>query len=742
MFPLRWRLNFPSRVACFALGVCGSAMACGPFFPETVLDQPRATLRPPIANFEAEVRQLVPPSAPPAVAPPKAELSDNRPGPQGSLEAAILDPEVAELEATLADQPEERRRKLVKDYRALRAAMLLKFSSGNFSTYGLHVPPEGYQLLAEAQRGNWPDGLPGDIVLYLEGALRYDYGQKHGAIEIWKRLLALPENERRNRSVAAAWMIARATRETADLEAAQPWYARCIELSTSGLPDPLELGLSSLGWQARLALDQGDRRRALEIYYHQALAGLPGGWTSLLRALPSVDKLSDAELEQWADDPFLRGLLTAQLLRESFSWDGSFSDPSDDRDVVRWLDAIERAEVATIPEAAKFAELAYTSGQFDLARRWFERAPQDDPRALWIHGKLALMVGNTKAAEKALLAARKGFPRDQTTSDATIMMVDSANTLSPQTAMTYRTSQFYGDLGATHLARNHFTEALGAFRLGAFDLDAAYVAERVLGPEELLTYVRRHASEPTGAYFDRGYQAESVTSDRKLRYLLARRLARMRYFKDAREFYPDDLQPVFDRYVSLFRRSRDTSVPESERTAALWETAQIHRALGMELFGTEGEPDAFVRGGNFPADSYIQRRLGVSFAKNPFDWWAEDRRFEIVPPPTADERARVRQSRMPCEERFQYRYIAADLAWKAAEKMPRNSEETARVLGIAGSWLATRDPEAADRFYKAMIWRNWSTPLAREADAKRWFPAIAWEYDPWAAEGVARPEGL
>lgn len=724
------------------MGLCGSAVACGPFFPETVLDQPRATLRPPIVNFEAEVRQLAAPSTPPPVAPPKTGLSDDGPRSWRSLATEILNPEVEELEKSLSSLPEARRRKLVEDYRALRAAMLLKYYSEHFATYDLTVPAEGYQLLAQAQLGKWPDGLPKDVVLYLEGALLYNYSQKKEAIETWERLLALPENERRNRSVVAAWMIAKATRETEGLAAAQPWYAKCVELSTSGLPDPLKLGLSSLGWEARYALDQGGRRRALELYYHQALAGDSRGWDSLLRALPSMDKLSDAELRQWAEDPFLRGLLTAQLLRQSFFWDGNFRDDSapEDNSVMRWLDAIEQTQLPVIPEASRFAELAYTSGQFALAERWIKRAPGDDPRALWIRGKLALMAGDTKSAEKDFLAARKGFPRDAVPENAGIMMDRAGSTLPAQTATTYRTSQFYGDLGAAHLARNHFTDALGALSLGAFAEDSAYVAERVLGPEELLSYVRRHATGPTGRYLNLQDHPESVAPDRTLRYLLARRLARLRYFKDARAFYPEEILPVYDRYVSLIRQARNQAVPESERARAFWEAAQIHRVLGMELFGAEGEPDATAWGGDFPPTSFIKRRLGFSFAKIPFDWWSENKPVDIVPAPTADERARVKQSQLPFEERFQYRYAAADLAWKAAALMPGKSEDTARVLGIAGTWLASRDPKAADRFYKAMIWRNWSTPLAREADKKRWFPAIAWDYDPWTAAGVARPE--
>ncbi|MHC4569368.1 MAG: hypothetical protein ACYTE3_26885, partial [Planctomycetota bacterium] len=52
------------------------------------------------------------------------------------------------------------------------------------------------------------------------------------------------------------------------------------------------------------------------------------------------------------------------------------------------------------------------------------------------------------------------------------------------------------------------------------------------------------------------------------------------------------------------------------------------------------------------------------------------------------------------------------------------SDQTARVLCIAGSWLKDRDPQAADRFYKTLVRRCGKTQLGREADRLRWFPKI------------------
>jgi len=56
--------------------------------------------------------------------------------------------------------------------------------------------------------------------------------------------------------------------------------------------------------------------------------------------------------------------------------------------------------------------------------------------------------------------------------------------------------------------------------------------------------------------------------------------------------------------------------------------------------------------------------------------------------------------------------------------MPNESEETARVLCEAGSWLKARDPKAADRFYKALVRRCGTTPLGKKAAELKWFPKL------------------
>jgi hypothetical protein len=56
--------------------------------------------------------------------------------------------------------------------------------------------------------------------------------------------------------------------------------------------------------------------------------------------------------------------------------------------------------------------------------------------------------------------------------------------------------------------------------------------------------------------------------------------------------------------------------------------------------------------------------------------------------------------------------------------MPNNSEDTARVLCIGGSWIRRIDPMLADPFYKALVRRCRKTTIGAEADRLRWFPAL------------------
>jgi hypothetical protein len=75
--------------------------------------------------------------------------------------------------------------------------------------------------------------------------------------------------------------------------------------------------------------------------------------------------------------------------------------------------------------------------------------------------------------------------------------------------------------------------------------------------------------------------------------------------------------------------------------------------------------------------------------------------------------------------RFSYRYTAADHAWSAAQLMANDTPELAQLLNEAGTWLKVQNPQAADRFYKALVTRCPTTDLGRKAAELEWFPPVA-----------------
>jgi hypothetical protein len=193
------------------------------------------------------------------------------------------------------------------------------------------------------------------------------------------------------------------------------------------------------------------------------------------------------------------------------------------------------------------------------------------------------------------------------------------------------------------------------------------------------------------------------------------------------------LRPAFDYYVKAWRRGHDTKLPKAERAAALWDAAQMHRKLGIELFGYEAGPDFAVHEGSFEQADFSKLRAKPEWLYR----WEEDdaspeRRANARPllPATKTEVRLAAQTAPKTNERFHYRYVAADLAWEAAQLMPDNGPLTAEVLCITGSWLKNRDPKAADRFYQSLVKRCADVPLGQEAEKKRWFPEIEWEYNP------------
>jgi len=610
------------KLALSSLLCAVSAFACGPFFPNTILDQPSETLQTaPIAMFARELEQIRIPT-------PWRALSND------TATAAQNDRRAAELHS------------------------------------------EPLAEFADYQRGAdlWHDGKTND------------------ARAAWTALLERPVNERRYRSTWAAFMIGKSFLAT-DPAKSVPWFRRTRALAADGFHDTLGLAAASLGWEAQAELRQDHLEHATALYLQQLSTGDP-------TAVPSLrivaERALQSDLRRFARDPHTRNVITAYIISRE-------SPPEATR---AWLAAVEATGAFHLDGADRLAWAAYQTGNTDGAGRWLQRARANTPVSRWIRAKLLLRAGKLQEGTALLASLVREFPQNNDWRDAykinELADGDTTHRPTPQ--------QIAGELAVLQMSRGQFVDALDLLLRNGYWWDAAYVAERVLTANELKHYVDRRWPKPPHEVLN----DERFDASRQIRWLLARRLARLERFEEARVYYPDRFREPFDTYVSHLRDGRDTARPAAERARALAKAARQLRWWGMSLISTEGEPDFHCVEGQYAFGFTLSNRLQIAAHR-----WKDQ---ELV---TVAERQRAEQQQPAIvHERFHYRYLAANLAWEAAQRMPDNNDETARLLCEAGTWLKNRDPKAADRFYKALVKRCGKTALGQAADKKRWFPIL------------------
>jgi len=688
------------------------AWACGPFFPNRLLmSGDSAVLWAPVADFRIEIERLRPTGAPVF----RAVVPDDCDYRESAYARQTADADRADLRTALdaLRTPADQRDRLIVQHDALRA--VLRAHADALARYELQRPDSVPPRLPDV---TIPEGLPSEFALYLRGAVAYYRDEFDGARDAWRAVLALPPAERRFRSTWAAFMLGKSWLKS-DPAQAMECFQQVRALTGDGFADSIGLASSSLGWEANAELKRDHVERAVELYLQQLATGDPTAVWSLRLMAARILKGGDELLRRAARDENARRVVTAYLLARGGPQQ-SIDDAPPAALTQKWLEMIESAQVTDVAGAERLAWAAYQAGAFASADRWLKLAPTQSGVGHWIRAKLLLRAGKTDEAAAELALAARGFPPDARWENLNTDFADDdeESGLSPS-------GRALGELGVLCLARRQYVEALDALLRANYWLDAAYVAERVLTLDELVRYVDRNwpavsgeveaalRSQYDGLAFQDPPTGLSVLGEVnvRIRHLLARRLTRAERWSEARAYFPARCQADFDAYVRNLRLSRDHVQANTERARALWQAARLCRYDGMELIGTELEPDWYAAyEGDFELPTVSQVRGARARQK--------------LTASTADERERADRSRVPLGKRWHYRYLAANWAWQAAELLPDESDETARVLCEAGSWLKGRDPQAAQRFYRALVRRCGKTELGREAARLRWFPPL------------------
>lgn len=644
------------------------AQACGPWLPESyVLRNDDVFYQPPQVGFRYELRHLLPDSVP-----HQAQLESEPLGGQSSLEALRASLSLAEVTEDAADA-------IVADYQSFRSHLnRIKYayehpgrSAYRDDSDGSDDTPEPISLDALVV----PEGLPAEFALYLEAALAYYQGEHQTARENWQAILDLPAAERQQRSVMAAYMIAKACPQ-----AALTYFPLVRELVEAGYPDSQGLAAASYGREARVYLDQGDYQAAIELYLRQWAAGYENAEQSLkLVARDIWYRCHDRKLASLLADETSRAVLTAYLLVQR-------DDEANTELRERFLRLLPDIEKIHLPEAGRFALMEYQQNNLSAARLWISHAAASDALALWVKSKLLLRAGRIEEGRTLLLA----LTEDMQASDT------DWRRLSP--------SRAWGELGLLMMREARFVEAADCFWNADSWEDCAYVLERLLSIDELIQWVQSRLSEF-------GEESDHYHGDPHA--LLARRLMREGRFELALEHFQPDARQQAEAYLQAMRSANDLSQKAATRARHFWEAACLMREYGMLLFAAELAPDyAWTEGSLEWGDVALARQNRLYSYGNPIN------------EPSGEEVDRAKQTQILPDKRYHYRYRAVRLAELGASLLPNNSEQAARIYCVAGSWIKYRDPSEADRLFKLLVVRCPDTELGQAAAVINWFPRV------------------
>jgi hypothetical protein len=629
--------------------VAAPAFACGPDFPEVLLDSRAATLSDlPEGVFTREARELVP-------------------QPPGGFKAVERADWVYTGEAPTRDAAE---REMLGD--AFERADAIRGQANAKAAYAAG------------------EGLPEDARRYLAGAAAFDHDDPDEAARRFASVLDLPAAERTRYGVWAAYMLGRiSTLE----DGADKAFERVRALVAGGDSDPLGLAVDSYGEQARLHLDAGDDAAATALYAQQATFGSQFGIASLLEVARAIVR-DPMRLARAVREPITRKLVAVYLMTRSGELEtdpvdaSAASAPAAATAIASFLDAVEKNGVDHVEGAGRLAALAYRSGRYDLAARL--AAKDSDGLAAWARAKLALRAGDAAAAARAYAEASKAFPAND--------RAQAAYEDYTETPSSY--CRVEGEAGTLALARGEYIDALEHLYAASptFWMDAAFVAERVLTLDELAAFVTRHAATPIAPTLPDTPVTESVRRAGFLRALLARRLLRAERYDEAMGYFDDaELKKKAGDYAAARRAA--LSGGRIERAEHWFGAAKIAREDGLDLIGYELDPDDEFFGGNFQSYSTFGYGPPVEGAA-PAPIATP---LKIDAGPGAGERERLAASAAKPDLRFHYRYVAADFASRAADLVPNRSQAYAAMLCQATGWLMYRDPPAARVLYERYI---------------------------------------
>ncbi|MBW0297075.1 hypothetical protein [Shewanella xiamenensis] len=568
------------------------------------------------------------------------------------------------------------------------------------------------QSLAEAEQiaAQLKESLAPALTWYSLGAMAFDAKEYDKASDYLKKVIALPETERAGRSLWALYSLSRielikskTASDNSHFVQANAYLQQLQTEVTQGAADPLRLSLAGLGEQAYILLHQGQAQievtreeyeppkidvalnpatldKIIELYATQSAEGDSSGYDSLLMLSRTLMAKNLLELKPLLQQPSVQQLLIAywQSSANDFAFDGQLTEMG--QQVAKIL-TIFPTDGLMLSQGDKLAAIYYQLGDYASAERLIALAKPSE-LTWWLTAKLMMQKGDQAQAAKAYAEAGRHFPTDMNAATATTSQQDAQQQAIEADAEQATYCRIRAEQGVLSLERGEYVDALNQLFASGDEYwqDIAYVAERVLTTAELKLFVDEHVPVMNFEYPKDSDWYDSVEPlNNRLRYLLGRRLLREGAIAEAPAYFSN---PTLNANVQEYGKALTTAKSSKgiESARAYWTAAELARHQGMEILGFELAPDYSIYAGMFDLR----------------DWYAADKLSD-------KEQQRISASQAIPDKRFHYRYQAAELASKAADLVPHNSQAYAALLCQATGWVLYRDDELAQRYYKKYL---------------------------------------
>ncbi len=534
--------------------------------------------------------------------------------------------------------------------------------------------------------------------LYELGAQAFAAEDLETAQKHFEAVLALPPAQQKHYAVAAAFMLGRLAAVGGEAQ-----FAKARTLVTQGLDDPLCLATESLGELGRQALADHREVEAFHYYVKQYQEGGPSAAASL-RVFAQLVQANDTLLRTVMRDPLLQQVLAASAyVARGETWDAEIWSQSNMAHMLQIL-----AELPEVKGADRLAAAAWLAGQFAVAEQFAPKSASG--LGLMMQAKVALRHGESARVPALLASSARAAEaeNDLRTRDAArqdllaLALGDERWSEAAQLAIQI------GDRGVlAHLLDQVLDVDAAIALLNSREMQALPQVPRPTPTDEQL------ASQPAQARDDWStLYRDAPGSQSEWRHLIGRRLLRLGRGVAAEAYFPAKLRPQVHGYIKALQQAE--KLDGIDKAQALYRAANLVHPDGMDLLGTELEPDWACVGGSYPTGYGMVIRAPQAENENAslFEgpriqgcamYRDESQATAALAGPclmTVDEQLRTHQALPQVGDvRFHYRVVKSQLLEEAADLVPKHTQAFAALLCAAEQPIHYRDDARTHHLY-------------------------------------------